>query len=116
HTTLFRSQPAARKNIEQQPFRFRDLGSMATIGRSRAVARIGRVEMSGAIAWLLWLIVHLRSLAGFRNKLLVFMQWVYSYLTYQPGARVIHGSAARVPPGPSIARGIASAGPYFATR
>lgn len=74
----------------REPFRYRDKGAMATIGRSRAVARICQWEFSGAAAWLLWLCVHLLFLIGFRNKLAVFIQWVYSYLTYRPGARVIH--------------------------
>ena len=64
---------------------------MATIGRSAAVAKIGKLEFSGFSAWLAWLTVHLLFLVGFRNKLFVFLQWVYSYFTYKRGARIITG-------------------------
>jgi NADH dehydrogenase len=79
--------PAARR-----PFAYRDKGSMATIGRSAAVAQIGRLKFSGWPAWAAWLGVHLVFLIGFRNKVSVFLQWVYSYFTYQRGARIITGS------------------------
>jgi NADH dehydrogenase len=75
---------------ERAPFVYRDKGTMATIGRSRAVAKISRLEFSGPFAWLLWLCVHLLFLIGFRNRLSVLMQWTYSYLTYKHGARVIY--------------------------
>ncbi len=74
------------------PFVYRDKGSMATIGRSRAVAKIGRVEFSGYFAWVTWLFVHLIFLIGFRNKLSVLFSWIYSYLTFKRGARVIYGA------------------------
>jgi NADH dehydrogenase len=73
------------------PFRYRDKGSMATIGRSAAVAKMGRFEFSGFPAWLAWLGVHLIFLIGFRNKLAVLLQWAYAYLTYKRGARIITG-------------------------
>ena len=72
-------------------FRYRDKGTMATIGRSAAVAQVGRFEFSGFPAWLAWLGVHLIFLIGFRNKLAVLLQWAYSYLTYKRGARIITG-------------------------
>jgi NADH dehydrogenase len=72
-------------------FGYLDKGSMATIGRSRAVAMIGRFHFSGFPAWLAWLGVHLIFLVGFRNKISVLIQWTYSYLTYKRGARVITG-------------------------
>ncbi len=72
-------------------FAYRDKGSMATIGRSAAVAKIGRLEISGLLAWLSWLIVHLIFLIGFRNKLAVLLQWFYSYVNYKRGARIITG-------------------------
>lgn len=77
----------------QESFRYFDKGTMATIGRSAAVAKIGRLEFSGFFAWLSWLLVHLVFLIGFRNKLMVLLQWTYSYLTYKRGARIIteHG-------------------------
>jgi NADH dehydrogenase len=72
-------------------FRYRDKGSMATIGRSAAVAKMGRLEFSGYPAWLAWLSVHLVFLIGFRNKLAVLLQWAYAYFTYKRGARIITG-------------------------
>ena len=71
------------------PFKYWDKGTMATIGRSAAVALIGPVKLSGLIAWVGWLLVHLIFLIGFRNKLAVLLQWAYSYLTYKRGARLI---------------------------
>lgn len=73
------------------PFRYRDKGAMATIGRSAAVAKVGRLEFSGFPAWLTWLGVHLIFLIGFRNKLAVLLQWAYAYITYKRGARIITG-------------------------
>jgi NADH dehydrogenase len=75
-------------------FRYRDNGTMATIGRSAAVAKIGRLELSGLPAWLAWLFVHLLFLIGFDNKLTVLIQWAYSYCTYKRGARIIIGDPA----------------------
>jgi len=66
---------------------------MATIGRSAAVAEIGRIRFSGFPAWLAWLFVHLIFLVGFRNKLAVLLQWFYSYCTYRRGARIVTGVA-----------------------
>jgi NADH dehydrogenase len=62
---------------------------MATIGRSAAVAWIGRFKFSGLLAWLGWLFIHLIFLIGFRNRLAVFLQWTYSYFTYKRSARII---------------------------
>lgn len=73
------------------PFQYRDKGAMATIGRSAAVAKMGRFEFSGFPAWLAWLGVHLIFLIGFRNKVAVLLQWAYSYFTYKRGARIITG-------------------------
>ena len=75
----------------RRPFQYRDKGSMATIGRSAAVAKMGRLEFSGFPAWLAWLGVHLIFLIGFRNKLAVLLQWAYAYFTYKRGARIITG-------------------------
>jgi NADH dehydrogenase len=74
------------------PFVYWDKGTMATIGRSAAVAHIGRFRFSGFLAWLTWLFVHLIFLVGFRNKLAVLLDWAYSYLVYKRGARIIFGS------------------------
>ena len=71
------------------PFRYWDRGTMATIGRSAAVAWIGRLHFSGLFAWLAWLLVHLIFLIGFRNRLAVLLQWAYSYFAYKRGARII---------------------------
>jgi NADH dehydrogenase len=80
--------------VPRPPFRYRDKGTMATIGRSAAVAKIGRLELTGFPAWLAWLFVHVLFLIGFDNKLTVLVQWAYSYFTYKRGARIIIGEAA----------------------
>jgi NADH dehydrogenase len=79
------------KSAKRPPFKYWDKGTMATIGRSAAVAQIKKLELSGFIAWLMWLVVHLLFLVGFRNKISVLIQWTYSYLTYKRGARIITG-------------------------
>lgn len=79
--------PGAARDIP--PFVYRDKGSMATIGRSAAVAQIGKLKFSGWPAWAAWLTVHLVFLLGFHNKLSVLMSWMYSYFTYKRGARII---------------------------
>jgi len=82
------------------PFRYRDKGNLATIGRGRAVADIKGLQLSGLIAWVVWLVVHLWYLIGFQNRTLVFIQWVYSFVTHGRGARLITGDAP-VRDGPS---------------
>ena len=71
------------------PFRYKDYGSMATIGRNAAIADIGRLEISGFSAWLLWLFVHIFWLIGFRNRIAVLIQWASAYVTYQRSVRLI---------------------------
>jgi len=71
------------------PFRYRDHGTMATIGRAAAVAAIGRLHLSGLPAWLAWLGVHIVYLIGFRNRFLVLAEWAWAYVTWQRGARLI---------------------------
>ena len=71
---------------------------MATIGRSKAIALVGKWHFSGFFAWLTWLFVHLFFLVGFRNKISVFFQWAYSYFTYKRGARIITGLAEKSRP------------------
>ncbi len=73
------------------PFRYRDKGQLAVIGRGRAVADIRNLEFGGFTAWLLWIFVHIFYLIGFRNRLVVLIEWAWSYFTYQRGARVITG-------------------------
>jgi NADH:quinone reductase (non-electrogenic) len=72
-------------------FRYRDLGNLATIGRSAAVAQFGRIHLSGFVAWMLWLFIHLMNLVNFRNRVLVFLQWGWNYLSYDRSARLITG-------------------------
>ena len=74
------------------PFRYRDKGSLATIGRHRAVAAIGRFRFSGYFAWLLWLFIHLLYIVEFESRLLIAIQWAYSYITFNRGARLITGN------------------------
>jgi NADH dehydrogenase len=83
------------RDLEHQPrrnFHYHDKGSLATIGRAAAVAQFGKFELSGYFAWLAWLFIHILFLIGFRNRLLVMIQWAWSYLTYERGARLITGS------------------------
>ncbi|PYK96042.1 MAG: FAD-dependent oxidoreductase [Verrucomicrobia bacterium] len=76
---------------ERPAFKYWDKGTMATIGRSAAVAKIGRLEFNSWLAWVAWLFVHLIFLIGFRNKLAVLLQWAYSYVAYKRGARIVTG-------------------------
>ena len=73
------------------PFRYRDYGMLGTIGRSRAVAQIGRIKLTGLAAWLLWCFAHIYFLIGFRNRLLVMVNWAWNFATFQRGARLITG-------------------------
>jgi NADH dehydrogenase len=81
-----------------EPFRYRDKGSMATIGRSRAIAEIGRLKLTGALAWWAWLLLHLVMLIGFRNRLVVLVDWAWNYLTYDRGLRAIIGPDRPITP------------------
>jgi len=74
-----------------KPFRYRDFGTMATIGRRAAVADFGWLRLHGTLAWLLWGAVHVSFLIGFRNRLVVMLDWLWSYVTFQSGARLITG-------------------------
>jgi NADH:ubiquinone reductase (H+-translocating) len=82
----------------REAFRYNDKGSMATIGRWRAVAEVFGARLSGGLAWLAWLFIHIMYLSGFRNRLVVFIQWAWSFLTWQRAARLITG-----PVGPVLA-------------
>lgn len=82
---------STRPPAEREAFVYHDKGSMATIGRSAAVAEIGGRKLSGFSAWIAWLVIHLLFLVGFRNKFSVLLQWMYSYFTYKRGARIITG-------------------------
>jgi NADH dehydrogenase len=74
---------------ESAPFHYRDKGNLATVGRAFAIADLGPVKLAGFFAWVTWLVVHIFYLIGFRNRLLVMIQWAWAYLTYQRGARLI---------------------------
>jgi NADH:ubiquinone reductase (H+-translocating) len=86
----------------RQPFKYWDKGTMATIGRSAAVAYSGPIKLKGYIAWVAWLFVHLIFLIGFRNKLIVLMNWIYAYFAYKRGARIIIGSRTALRTGPPV--------------
>ena len=73
------------------PFRYRDFGSLATVGRKKAVAHFGKLKISGFLAWLLWSVAHIYFLIGFRNRLVVALSWMWGYLTFQRGTRLITG-------------------------
>jgi NADH dehydrogenase len=73
------------------PFRYRDKGSLATIGRRSGVADFGWVRLSGPLAWLAWLGIHIFFLIGFRNRFVVLFTWAWAYLTYDRSARLILG-------------------------
>jgi NADH dehydrogenase len=77
-----------------EPFKYWDKGNMATIGRARAIADLGKLRLSGFIAWLAWLLIHITYLIGFRNRVLVLTEWAWTYLTFERGARLITGPVA----------------------
>ncbi|HKS74476.1 MAG TPA: NAD(P)/FAD-dependent oxidoreductase [Terriglobales bacterium] len=90
---------SAAENIERdlrgearKDFHYFDKGSLATIGRAAAVAQFGKIHISGFIAWLSWLFIHVFFLIGFRNRMIVLIQWAWSYFTYERGARLITGN------------------------
>jgi NADH dehydrogenase len=74
------------------PFRYHDRGTMATIGRAAAVADLGWIRLSGMIAWLIWLFVHILFLIEFQNRILVMFQWAWNYFTRNRAARLITGT------------------------
>lgn len=76
-----------------RPFRYRDYGNMATVGRGSAVADIGPIRASGQLAWLIWLFIHIFSLVGFRSRVAVFSEWAWAYVTFQRRVRLITGQA-----------------------
>jgi NADH dehydrogenase len=82
---------ARQQGKAEKPFRYRDFGALATIGRSRAVVQIGGLKINGFIAWLLWSVAHIYFLIGFRNRLIVATNWLWNYVTFQRGTRLITG-------------------------
>lgn len=75
--------------LNKQPFIYHNKGSMATIGRNAAIAQIGNYKFSGFMAWFIWCFIHLRSIFGLKNKLIVFIDWLWSYITYDQSLRLI---------------------------
>ncbi len=71
------------------PFKYKDLGSMATIGRNRAVADLGKIKLQGVLAWFVWMFVHLMSIVGFRNRVVVLINWMWNYFSYDRAIRLI---------------------------
>ena len=89
------------RDLRKQPrkkFRYFNKGDLATIGRHRAIADFGRVRFAGRLAWVLWLFVHIMYLVGFRNRIVVFIEWAYAYFTYQAGVRLITDVERYKPP------------------
>ncbi len=76
-------------NEQPEPFKYFDKGSMATVGRNKAVVDVGKIRFQGIFAWFVWMFVHLMSLVGFRNKVVTFVNWVWSYFSYDRGTRLI---------------------------
>jgi NADH dehydrogenase len=88
---------AIRARIASQaspPFNYRDYGNLATIGRMAAIVHLGRLKLSGLLAWWFWLAAHVFFLIGFRNRLVVLLDWAWAYWSYQRGARIILGADA----------------------
>jgi NADH:ubiquinone reductase (H+-translocating) len=101
---LIRKEVAGRAPTPRPPFEYFDLGQMATIGRSRAIAEFRGLKLTGISAWWFWLLVHIYRLSGFRNRLSVVVHWAWSFITFGRGARLIVGkdwqSYARKPVSP----------------
>lgn len=88
----------------RKPFRYFDKGSMATIGRSRAIAWARGIKMRGFVAWMAWLFIHLLYLIGFKNRLVVLLTWAWSYVSYKRGARLITSTGWSPHGGPTVSR------------
>jgi NADH dehydrogenase len=76
-------------NEKTLPFHYLDKGSLATIGRKKAVLQFGKIRMTGFLAWCAWLFIHIFYLIGFKNRFFVLFEWTWNYLTYSKGARLI---------------------------
>jgi NADH:ubiquinone reductase (H+-translocating) len=94
----------AATSVPRAPFRYRDKGNLATIGRAEAVVVTKHFARHGLLAWLIWWVVHIASLVGFRNRVLVMLAWAWSWLTFKRGARLITGPVGSLPPIGSIGR------------
>jgi NADH dehydrogenase len=94
---LIKSEPLAE-------FHYRDPGLLATIGRGQAVAHIGRVRMHGLLAWLTWVVVHIYQLVGFRNRMMVMLDWAWNYIIYERPVRMINHEPQEKPVVPEPAK------------
>ncbi|MEE7567604.1 NAD(P)/FAD-dependent oxidoreductase, partial [Xanthomonas sp. Kuri4-3] len=93
--------PRLRARVAGQPlpaFRYEDYGNLATIGRMAAIVHVGRLKLSGLLAWWFWLAAHVFFLIGFRNRFVVLVNWAMAYWSYQRAARIIFGRPQRDPP------------------
>ena len=88
-TNLGKNLMRAQKGKPLKPFVYKDKGSMATIGRNRAVVDLPKFHFGGLFAWMVWMFIHLMSIVGFRNRLVILANWVWNYLTYDRGTRLI---------------------------
>ena len=88
-----RGGQAAGGKLRAKGFHYKDLGSMATVGKSRAVVEIGRLHFGGLLAWFAWMALHITVLIGFRNRVAVLLSWIYSYIFFRRGSRLITGLA-----------------------
>jgi NADH dehydrogenase len=86
-----------KRHAALKPFKYIDRGSMATIGRNRAVADLSFIKFSGFVAWLTWMFVHLMAIVGVKNRLLIFINWMWNYLTYDQSLRLILWAAKKDP-------------------
>ncbi len=93
---ILAAELAGQSSARSTPFRYFDYGSMATIGKSRAVVEIGRLHFGGLMAWLAWMLLHITVLIGFRNRISVFLSWVYNYVFFRRGSRLITGGGLPV--------------------
>jgi NADH dehydrogenase len=78
-----------KKGLGMLPFTYRDKGSMATIGRNKAVVDLGKIHFRGFIAWLIWILVHLMAIVGTKNRFFIFINWAWNYMTYDQSLRLI---------------------------
>jgi NADH dehydrogenase len=95
---LARNFKAIKKKADLNPFKYVDKGSMATIGRNRAVADLPFLKFSGFVAWLTWMFVHLMAIVGVKNRLLIFINWMWNYMTYDQSLRLILWAARKEKP------------------
>jgi NADH dehydrogenase len=89
---------------ETKPFAYKDYGNLATVGRKAAIADIHGFHLRGFIGWLFWSAAHIYFLIGFRNRLAVTLDWAWSYITFERGARLITGDVAAAKPAPQTKR------------